>query len=80
MNRDKRAYQSYLIRLWQVRGDDAVLWRASLENPLTGECHGFASLKALFEFLEEQANSSLLQTQIIDNNIVGPPHPLNADP
>jgi hypothetical protein len=58
MNREKSPYRSYLVRLWQVKGDEAAFWRASLESPVTGECHGFASLEALFEFLEDQANSS----------------------
>lgn len=55
-------YLSYLLRLWRVDGDDAAqptanqaVWRASLENPHTGERKGFASLEALFDFLREQA-------------------------
>jgi hypothetical protein len=66
MNRDKRAYRSYLIRLWQVKEDEEAFWRASLESPVTGECHGFANLKALFAFLEEQANSSARPKQLTE--------------
>ena len=58
MDRDKGIYRSYLVRLWQVKGAEAAPWRASLESPLTGEYHGFASLKALFEFLEGQTGGS----------------------
>jgi hypothetical protein len=66
MSRDKRAYRSYLLRLWQVRGEKA-LWRASLESPLTGECYGFANLRALYEYIEEQADSSMQPRQPADD-------------
>ena len=32
-------------------------WRASLENPQTGERHGFASLDAMVAFLRRQSAS-----------------------
>jgi len=46
---------SYLLRLWRVRRNNHLVWRASLENSRTGEKHGFASLELLMEFLREQA-------------------------
>ncbi len=67
MSLEKRAYRSYLIRLWQVKGEEAALWRASLESPFTGECHGFANLKALFEFLEEDADGTMQPRQSSDD-------------
>jgi hypothetical protein len=49
-------YLSYLLRLWgDGKGADSI-WRASLESPMTGERHGFASLKDLFAFLKAQAD------------------------
>ena len=45
-------YLSYLLRLWQVRTEGQLVWRASLESPHTGERTGFLSLEALFAFLE----------------------------
>jgi hypothetical protein len=56
-------YLSFLLRLWQVDGGDkqagagATIWRASIENPLTGERRGFASLDALFVFLRQQTGA-----------------------
>lgn len=47
-------YLSYLVRLW---GTGKGAWRASLESPMTGERHGFASLKDLFAFLQAQADA-----------------------
>lgn len=47
----RRPHRSYLLRLWQAEGS---AWRASLESPHTGERHGFASLEALFAFLEAE--------------------------
>lgn len=44
-------YRSYLMRLWQVQG----AWRASLEDPHTGERLVFSTLERLFTFLSDQA-------------------------
>ncbi len=42
---------SYLLRMWQVQESDKLGWRASLENPHTGEKFFFASLPRLCKFL-----------------------------
>lgn len=57
MPREPQRYLSYLLRLWQTGGDKEQGWRASLEVPGTGERQGFASLQALFDFLEAQIES-----------------------
>ena len=54
MAQEQRRYFSYLLRLWQVDGAGASDWRASLEDPHTGERRGFANLESLFAFLKEQ--------------------------
>jgi hypothetical protein len=50
------AYHSYLLRFWEERGESpaAVVWRFSLEDPLTGRRQGFASLAALTEWLQAE--------------------------
>ena len=45
-------YFSYLLRMWRTGKESA--WRASLEDPRTGERLGFGSLEALCEFLWER--------------------------
>jgi hypothetical protein len=55
MTKQSPNYLSYLLRLWQSGSADRTVWRASLENPMTGERLGFANLKDLFAFLETQA-------------------------
>jgi hypothetical protein len=49
-------YHSYLLRLWRVKedGDD---WRASLEDVVTGELHGFTDLATLIQYLGELDNA-----------------------
>jgi hypothetical protein len=47
-----RQYRSYLLRIWQARSDHET-WRASLERVGSGERCNFASLQALFEYLNE---------------------------
>jgi hypothetical protein len=41
----------YVLRLWQVDGPQGSDWRASLENPGTGQRIGFASLEQLFGYV-----------------------------
>jgi hypothetical protein len=50
----RRDYVSYLLRLWRTGSRKKAVWRASLEDPLTGERQGFASLKELVAFLESR--------------------------
>ena len=45
---------SYLLRLWQAEHEGALVWRASLESVHTGERRGFASLAALYAFLQQE--------------------------
>ena len=50
-------YCSYLLRCWQETTSTqlaAAAWRFSLEDPRTGERHGFASFDALIAFLHER--------------------------
>ena len=52
----RRRYPSYLLRMWRV-GPDPGEWRAILENPATGERHGFARPEDLCAWLQAQAES-----------------------
>jgi hypothetical protein len=65
-------YHSYLLRIWQTGGEMAArtAWRASLENPHTGEVLNFTSLEHLFEFLADQCNA-----EISLNDLSAPPGP-----
>ena len=47
-------YVSYLLRLWREKGGQATWWRASLQDPHSGERVGFAHLDELVAFLREQ--------------------------
>ena len=54
-------YVSFLLRLWRVSDEDKsqpgaekAVWRASLENPHTGQQKGFTGLDELFDFLRAQ--------------------------
>jgi len=44
-------YLAYLIRLWHEEG---VGWRATVEDPHTGDKKAFSNLDALLSFLREQ--------------------------
>ncbi len=56
MDQEQPEYISYLLRMWRASNKGKVAWRASLENPHSGERLGFASLDKLFAFLRQQAN------------------------
>lgn len=47
-------YRTYLLRLWQPDASGTCGWRASLEDPWTGERVGFAGLEELFDFLMQR--------------------------
>ena len=51
MNKEKGAYRSYLLRLWQVKKNGDVGWRASLEEAGTQQRHAFTDLDDLFRYL-----------------------------
>jgi hypothetical protein len=55
MSDPRRGYVGYLLRLWQVSEGQNAVWRASLEDPHTGERRGFATLQELFTYLETEA-------------------------
>lgn len=58
-------YRSYLIRLWQVREDAGLTWRATLEDVKTGEQRGFASLEDLFDYIR-------LNTEVSRDDVESP--------
>mgnify|MGYP003702702521 CR=1 FL=1 len=58
MSEEGQRYISYLLRLWQTESDEGLVWRASLENPQSGERLGFISLAELCAYLELQMRTS----------------------
>jgi hypothetical protein len=49
-------YVAYLLRLWRVKTGGEETWRASLEDPHTGERLGFAGFEEMLSFLQKQTN------------------------
>jgi hypothetical protein len=50
----QETYMAYMLRLWQAGSRDGKsIWRASLENPHTGERLAFGVAKDLFAFLAD---------------------------
>jgi len=47
MNPEEASYRSFLLRLWSVKQNGEYTWRASLENPRTGQQHFFSNLETL---------------------------------
>lgn len=54
---DDPGYFAFLLRIWKEKKAGTSEWRASLEDPHTGEQKGFASLKDLFVYLVRRTNS-----------------------
>jgi hypothetical protein len=61
-------YLAFMLRLWQARDNEEMVWRASLEDPHSGERRGFASLEMLFAFLKEQTQGNATQPQVLEIN------------
>ena len=50
-------YRTYLLTIWEERSQAPKapkVWRFSLEDPLTGQRHGYADLEALVDALERE--------------------------
>jgi hypothetical protein len=48
-------YRAFMLRCWEVRSPDQgglTTWRFGVEDPHTGQKHGFADLEALVAFLQ----------------------------
>ena len=48
-------YRAFMLRCWEVRSPDPdglTTWRFGVEDPHTGQKHGFADLEALAAFLQ----------------------------
>jgi hypothetical protein len=43
-----------MVRLFQVTSQGNSLWRASIEDPHTGEKKAFANLESCFNYLQDQ--------------------------
>jgi hypothetical protein len=48
----KKQYQSFLLRMWQVKENDHTTRLFSLENSHIAERYGFADIDALCAFLQ----------------------------
>ena len=55
---ERPGYRAYLLRLWQVTSGGQLEWRASLEDPHTGQRLGFGSLEQLVEYLQQTIGST----------------------
>jgi hypothetical protein len=49
MSKNLQHYHAYLLRIW--REEEGMPWRATLQNPHTGEQEGFASVEQLIDFI-----------------------------
>lgn len=47
------SYQAYMLRMWSVERSGQAVWRASLEDPFSGEILGFPNIDALIDYLRE---------------------------
>jgi hypothetical protein len=74
MKQNQHSYFSYILRLWRVEGEEVQVgcegeskFRASLDDPQTGDRVGFADLEALFDYIREvtkYANDDVLGNEI----------------
>jgi len=63
MDDQQRQYRSYLLRLWRAGSQGRWVWRASLEDPRSGERKSFADLERLFAFLKQQTDDDTQTAQ-----------------
>lgn len=63
-------YTAYLVRMWQE--NPHTPWRASAQCASTGEKFYFATLEALFAFLQAQTITGLTDVDDSDNTTAQP--------
>ncbi len=66
-------YKAYLLRLWLAGDGDQPEWRASLEDPGTGEVRGFSDLDQMVSYLREmekggQKDGTRMNAEYADKN------------
>ncbi len=54
----EQRYLAYMVRLWTVRHNGDLVWRASAANAHSGEQRTFADLASLFDFFRDVAAES----------------------
>lgn len=54
---EPREYAAYLLRLWREKSSQTAGWRASLQDPHSGERVSFSSVERLFDFLRRETGS-----------------------
>jgi len=57
-------YLAFLLRIWQIKDAEQLIWRASLEDPHTGERQGFATYEALIDFLRERIHNETYEKEL----------------
>jgi len=50
---EKITYRSFLLKLWLVKQNGRFLWKASLEEPLTGLQKNFNCFEDFFIFFQQ---------------------------
>ena len=71
-------YTSYVLRVWQVKGDRHWTCRAMLERVSTGRRTGFTDLSNLIAFLQTEVDETLRVMGAADETDTGPAGQGNA--
>lgn len=66
---DPPGYRILLLRFWEERGRDAGSWRFTVEDPQTGERHGFGDFDLLVAWLRSETVGA------VDEPLSGMPAP-----
>jgi hypothetical protein len=61
---ETQTYSAYLLRLWREGSGESTRWRASLQDPHTGERVGFASLEDMFGFLRRETAGEVFGSRL----------------
>ena len=60
----KFRYRSYVVSVWQERsvhaGQEVMVWRFSLQDPLTNQRRGFANIESLLIALQTELDDEVV--------------------
>ncbi len=73
MFHNQRRQRAYLLRLWAEHSQQAecLVWRFNLEDPHSGQRHGFACLEALVAYLQDEMKQGEARTTLAPGERAG---------
>jgi hypothetical protein len=68
VEKKRRIYRSFIVRMWQEKGAERSVWRLMILDTETGARHGFNGFEKIAQFLQREAAQSESQNEKQEHN------------